>query len=121
VKSQEHDIQVSFFRWCKLNAHRHPALACIFAIPNGGHRDIRTAARLKAEGVRAGVWDVFLPCPSFMGGGMFIEFKSGKNKLTDLQSEFWTILSDKYAFKVAYSWPDAARAVETYLGLDKII
>lgn len=33
----------------------------IFAIPNGGSRGIREAAKLKAEGVSAGVPDLFIP------------------------------------------------------------
>lgn len=33
----------------------------IFAIPNGDHRAITTAKRLKAEGVVAGVPDLFIP------------------------------------------------------------
>ena len=33
----------------------------IIAIPNGGWRDIKTAARLKAEGVTKGVPDLFIP------------------------------------------------------------
>ena len=42
---------------------RHPQLALIFAIPNGGKRHIGTARKLKAEGVRSGVPDIFLACP----------------------------------------------------------
>lgn len=42
----------------------------IIAIPNGGWRDIRTAARLKAEGVTPGVPDLFIP-----EWGVFIEMK----------------------------------------------
>ena len=33
----------------------------IFAIPNGGHRAMSVAKTLKAEGVRAGVPDLFVP------------------------------------------------------------
>lgn len=33
----------------------------IFAIPNGGHRNLKVAAKLKAEGVAAGVPDLYVP------------------------------------------------------------
>jgi rhodanese-related sulfurtransferase len=33
----------------------------IFAIPNGGYRSLAAASRLKAEGVSAGVPDLFIP------------------------------------------------------------
>lgn len=35
----------------------------LFAIPDGGRRDAVTGAHLKAEGVRAGVPDMFLAVP----------------------------------------------------------
>lgn len=40
-----------------------PELEWMHAIPNGGQRDKRTAAKLKSEGVKRGVLDVFLPVP----------------------------------------------------------
>lgn len=40
-----------------------PELRWLHAIPNGGYRDAVTAGKLKAEGVKRGVCDVFLPLP----------------------------------------------------------
>src|ERR1043166_9911283 len=40
-------------------------LKWLHAIPNGGERTARTAALLKAEGVRKGGADVFLPVPRY--------------------------------------------------------
>ena len=59
MRSPEHDQQVLLFRW----ASHYRELDCMYAIPNGGHRDVRVAARLKAEGVKAGVPDICLPIP----------------------------------------------------------
>lgn len=47
----------------------------IFANPNGGKRDPRTAARLKAEGVKAGVPDITVAIPRPPFPGMYIELK----------------------------------------------
>lgn len=47
----------------------------LFAVPNGGKRDLRTAARLKAEGVRPGVPDLFLALPRGEASGLWIELK----------------------------------------------
>jgi hypothetical protein len=125
VKSQEHDTQVAFFRWVALNIHRHPGMKWIHAIPNGGHRDIRTAVRLKAEGVRSGIWDVEIPYPRCRDNeeysGAYIEFKAGDNQLTKEQRAF-----EEYAFKyydlcLAYDWITAARFTEKYLGLEKTV
>ena len=57
----EHDEQAALFRWAAFLAPRRPELRLLFAIPNGGARDARTAAKMKAEGVRPGVPDVCLP------------------------------------------------------------
>lgn len=53
----EHAEQVAFISQA---ARRWPSLL-IIAIPNGGNRDAVTGARLKAEGVKAGTPDLFIP------------------------------------------------------------
>jgi hypothetical protein len=53
----EHDEQVGFINWFR---SRFPYVL-IFAIPNGEHRAISTAKRLKAEGVTAGIPDMYVP------------------------------------------------------------
>lgn len=42
-------------------------LTMLHAIPNGGYRDKITAGKLKAEGVKRGVPDIFLPLPKWAG------------------------------------------------------
>lgn len=53
----EHLEQREFVSWFRKT---YPGVR-IFAIPNGGSRTMATAARLKAEGVSAGVPDLFIP------------------------------------------------------------
>jgi len=53
----EHLEQVETVAWFR---RAYPGVR-IFAIPNGGHRGVREAGRLKAEGVSAGVPDLFVP------------------------------------------------------------
>jgi hypothetical protein len=85
-KPSEHLEQVKLFNWRNLNLDKYPQLKNMFAIPNGGHRFIGVAKKLKSEGVQAGVLDVFLAHPVkniqiiFKGySGLFIEMKFGKN------------------------------------------
>ena len=47
-----------------------------FHIPNGGKRSKREAARFRAAGVKAGVSDLFLPCPRGGYHGLWIEMKA---------------------------------------------
>lgn len=53
----EHAEQVGFVNWFRA---KFPHIL-IFAVPNGDHRAITTAKRLKAEGVVAGVPDLCIP------------------------------------------------------------
>lgn len=56
--------------------YAHPDLrGCLFAIPNGGARHKAVAAKLRAEGVRKGVSDLFLMVPRGTYAGLFIEMK----------------------------------------------
>lgn len=70
--------------------------AFYFAVPNGGKRNAREAARMKAMGVKAGAPDllIFGPQPhkatTFCRGEMVcigIELKAGKGRITKAQDE----------------------------------
>lgn len=89
-KSSEHDEQVKLFQI----AQEHVQLANMFAIPNGGLRSKATAGRLKAEGVRSGVPDIFLPVASRGYHGCFLEMKVGYNKPTDNQEQWMEALTN---------------------------
>lgn len=65
----------------------------IIAIPNGGWRDIRTAARLKAEGVSAGVPDLFIPA-----WRLWIEMKRRKHGTVSTAQKDWI----KYLKEIGY-------------------
>jgi len=54
-------------------------------IPNGGKRNVREAARLKKQGVRAGVSDYLLAYPCGGYHGLWIELKAGRGKPTKPQ------------------------------------
>lgn len=81
----EHHEQVTFIQWCRLQAKKYPELDLMFAIPNGGQRAATTAAKLKKEGVLAGVPDLHLPIARGGYHSLFIEMKAGKNRPTKLQ------------------------------------
>ena len=106
--------QKALFAWMAQQTD-YPELKLAFAIPNGGLRDKVTAARLKAEGAKAGVWDIFLPVPRGRWHGLFIEMKVGNNVLTTPQTDFISKLADNYAFMVCYSWEEARGALLWYM------
>ncbi len=85
----EHDLQVEIVRWCEGDGE-HLVRGRFFAVPNGGYRSKRTAARLKAEGLRPGVPDMIFFRQSET---LWIEVKNGeKGKLSGLQKEFIELL-----------------------------
>ena len=53
----EHDEQVGFVNWFRTKFPK----VLIFAIPNGGKRLIGAGKKFKAEGVVAGIPDLFIP------------------------------------------------------------
>ena len=75
----ETQIQQSFIQYLDLCAHRD---LVYWAVPNGGKRSKVEAARLKAEGVRAGVPDVH-----FIFRGVFhvLEIKTNKGRVSPEQ------------------------------------
>lgn len=59
----------------------------VFAVPNGGRRNLREAARLKAQGVLAGVSDLIVLVPYKV---FFVELKNpnGKGRQSPQQHYF---------------------------------
>lgn len=58
------------------------------AIPNGGRRTQREAAKLKLTGVLAGVADTFLPLRSGEFSGLYIELKKAGGSIKAEQKNF---------------------------------
>jgi hypothetical protein len=112
----EHAEQAALMRWVELQARRYPALEMLFAIPNGGRRDAVTGARLKAEGVKAGVPDLFLPWPAGGWHGLFIELKAPGGRPTPAQRRWIERLQAAgYRAEVCYGWEEAAVVLSDYL------
>jgi len=116
----EHDEQVALFQWAKLNEDRYPELALMYANPLGGKRPRRTAARMKAEGARAGVPDITLPVARCGFHGMYIEMKFGKGRLTPAQ-DWWLdqLIEQNYNCVVCYGFEDARQQIVNYLECGK--
>lgn len=121
LHATEHAIQSAFCDWCRLNETRYPALKLAFAVPNAAKRSVRLAARMKAEGLRAGVPDWILPVPAqnYPYGyiGLAIELKAHRTKISPAQSEYMAMLKS-YGWRVELvrdDWEIAKRIVEEYL------
>lgn len=87
----------------------------IFAIPNGGKRNVREAARMKKQGVLAGVPDLCIPEPMNGFHGLYIEMKSQKGTLSPAQKEMIALLEERgYWCEVCKSFDEFMATVNKY-------
>lgn len=118
MNNHEDKEQAALFQWRDQFVEKEPLLALLFHIPNGGHRHVSVATRLKLQGVKKGVWDLNLPIPSGVNHGLWIEMKAGKNKLTPEQIDFATWMTGTHHKCVtAWTWTAAALHICRYLHL----
>lgn len=114
----EGNEQEMLFEWAFLQRKKYPELDLMYHIPNGGQRNSAEAARLKREGVKAGVPDIHLPVARGRYHSLYIELKYGKNKPTELQKEWLSRLAMQGNFTaVCYGWEQAAKLITDYLNL----
>lgn len=145
-KNSEHGHQTALFAWCAIinNVGINKDVSKLYAIPNGGKRDAATAAMLKAEGVRKGVPDLFLPVPIVVSprnqtalyavfkdtcltsnvlSGLYIEMKKpigGKLSPEQVQ-RIAELKRDGYAVVTCKTWREARDAIVTYLSLNEAV
>lgn len=101
---------------------RMPEVAdLIFHVPNGGHRVKAVAAKLKAQGVKAGIPDLVLPMARGGFFGLYIEFKAtppNDAAISDSQHERIRKLNAQgYLAVVCYGHFDAMEQIRAYLRL----
>lgn len=112
---EEHRIQTACVRWFRM---AHPRLAPrLFAVPNGGRRDGITGARLKEEGVLAGVADLILLVPNADYHALLIEMKTPKGRQSESQKAWQRAVTgnDDYLYVVCRSLEEFVRIVEQYI------
>lgn len=114
-KDLEHQHQRKLFKWAKRVELSYPGLNLMFAIPNGGYRGFKEGLKLKEEGVKAGVPDIFLPVPLGGYAGLWIEMKAEGGKVAQRQGEWITaLLQQGYRVEVAVGFEEAKRVIDEY-------
>lgn len=113
MNNREHNLQVACVRWFR---YQYPN-AIIYAIPNGGQRNAIVAAKLKAEGVLAGVPDLFVAVAAKGWHGMYIEMKDGtQGRLSLHQANMIVKLQQAgYNCVVCRSFEDFQQQCDNYL------
>jgi hypothetical protein len=117
-RGSEHAEQVAVIAWWyKWHKEFGAEVVQLFAIPNGGSRDVITGARLKAEGVRRGTPDLFLAVPYGGKAGLFLEMKYNKGRCTEEQLAFIEMAEKAgYHCNVCWTAEAAISAIKRYFG-----
>jgi hypothetical protein len=124
--SLEHGEQVRLMTWAGIMEFQYPELALLYAIPNGGQRNIIVAKRMKDEGMKAGVPDLHLPVARGDYHSLYIEMKApslkpkrgGKGGVSALQANWHRVLSEQgNRVVVCYGFKEAETALTEYLSL----
>ena len=95
----EHLEQVRFISWFRKTQGTR-----IFAIPNGGHRHIAVAAKMKATGQSPGVPDLFIPA-----WNVWVEMKRSKGGRLSPEQKDWIeyLTGAGHTAIVGYGFEDA--------------
>ena len=104
----EHAEQVTFVREFE---RIYPSIR-IFAIPNGGYRHAATAKKLKMEGVKKGVPDLFIP-----EWALWIEMKRTNGGTLSADQRDWIeyLESIGHSVIVGRGYLDALEQIEVFL------
>lgn len=109
MKHQESTLQTTCVRWFR---YQYPQLV-IYAVPNGGSRNVLEAQRLKAEGVLAGVADLVVLLPQ--GKSLYIEMKVKGNRQTQNQKDFQNkVIALGHTYAVCYTFEEFQKVIENY-------
>lgn len=113
----EHEEQKEFVRWFR-ECYENTKGVRIFAIPNGGHRNKITASKMKAEGLRSGVPDLFIP-----EWRLWVEMKREKGGVLSDNQKIWRdyLLSNKYFYVVCNGFENAKKTILEFTGDKELV
>lgn len=113
----EHEEQVRIFEWAALSRGKYPQLDLLFAIPNGSNKSYAQAKKYKAEGLKPGVPDIFLPVAVGDYHGLFVELKRVKGSTTSDEQFEWQQKLNLQMYKsiICYGADEAIQEITNYL------
>ena len=135
MKHIESYEQRDVISWARIASRQYPELEWLHSSLNGVKvNSIRQAQILKAEGMKSGICDLFLPLPKWtfndsgdkimQYAGLYIEMKkpktasSAKGSLSQSQKDFIEYANSVgYKASVAYGAREAIQIIKDYLNL----
>ena len=134
----ESDMQIALFDMIYLHESKYPLLRRIFHVPNEGYSGVKGRAKGQKrhrEGVRAGIFDIFVDVPRWgevIGEidaypvyatvpGLRIELKAPGGKMSDAQTDWLNYYREAgYRAKICFSWEEAWEIICDYLGYPEL-
>ena len=112
----EHAEQAQFVALVRNLTRTIPELRWLHSSLNGVRLTGAQAMRYKREGMVAGIPDLFLPFPVGQYHGLFLEMKTRRGRVSQIQDECITYLrSVGYAVAVCRGWEEAQAVLMTYM------
>ena len=123
-KDIEHSLQVCCVHWFRIQYPEYATL--LFAVPNGGARNAITGARLKDEGVTAGVADLILLLPQWFTtwrgekgckyAGLCIEMKTPTGRQSPEQRAWQAAVEAQgYKYAIARDVLEFVKIIQEYI------
>lgn len=110
MKQEEHKLQVGICKWLDYTQDFF-----YFAIPMGGLRHRLVAIKLKMEGAKAGVADMFWMVSNKNWKGLFVEVKIDKGKQSQSQKDFEAVaMKHGYYYAVVRSVDDCISLINQF-------
>lgn len=118
IPDEKHE-QIAIFEWAQWQYGRYPELLLLYHTPNGGSRPIKEAVELKAQGVKPGVPDIFLPVARGGYHGLYIELKRLKRSRTSDAQLAWidALREQGFMAEVCHGAEDAISLISWYLAM----
>lgn len=113
----EEQEQAAVMEWAMLMEKQAPELALLYHCPNGADRHPAVAAKLKKQGVKPGVPDLFLPVARGTAHGLYIEMKRQKGGRVSEDQKAWmeALTQQGYVCVVARGAEEACDVIWHYL------
>jgi len=117
IENSESWHQEQIFKWARSQQIKIPELQLLHASLNGVKLSPALAGKMKRQGMRSGVPDIFLPVARGMYAGLFIELKKASGGVVSAaQRKFLAALeSEGYKAVICRGYVETIQTIKEYL------